>query len=427
MTIGLDLPKQILKAQTEARKPENLEAKDVRGMLVETLRELENPKKEKLEPRANRTLCLNNIKVFPEDFGTRLDMSTAYHLQTDGESERTIQTLEDMLRACVIDFGNGWDRHLPLIEFSYNNSYHTSIKASPFEALYGLKSRIQAARDRQKSYADVRHKPLEFQHGDKFMLKGCYSSPSILINNEPPLLEAELVDGANPKQLDRGCRTKGLTKPPTKRKLVPTGSSSRFTRQRSSPAKAESSPFLTISNDDEGECDMIKEREKVRDMEYEELRLKCEATNTEFDKNHDEKNRLEAAEATLRQEVESVKGDREEVVLKMLPYVAMELVHSDEMAMLVGKLISSAIFYGRCVALEEFADMKEPFELANVKGYRPFYKKEHTTTGNELVTANFPFLSEVVANLFASIKALLSKKPTSHHRPTPMKPKLLLF
>ncbi|GJV47321.1 putative reverse transcriptase domain-containing protein [Tanacetum coccineum] len=73
--------------------------------------------------------------------GTSLDMSTAYHPQTDGQSERTIQTLEDMLRACVIDFGNGWVKHLPLVEFSYNNSYHASIKAAPFEALYGRKCR----------------------------------------------------------------------------------------------------------------------------------------------------------------------------------------------------------------------------------------------------------------------------------------------
>ncbi|GJR82908.1 putative reverse transcriptase domain-containing protein [Tanacetum coccineum] len=130
-------------------------------------------------------------------------MSTAYHPQTDGQSERTIQTLEDMLRACVIDFGKGWDRHLPLVEFSHNNSYHTSIKAAPFEALYSHKCRspvcwaevgdaqltspeiihettekiiqikkcIQATRDRQKSYADRRHKPLEFEVGDKVMLK----------------------------------------------------------------------------------------------------------------------------------------------------------------------------------------------------------------------------------------------------------------
>ncbi|GKA13301.1 putative reverse transcriptase domain-containing protein [Tanacetum coccineum] len=65
--------------------------------------------------------------------GTQLDMSTAYHPKNDGQSERTIQTLEDMLRACVIDFGKGWERQLPLVEFSYNNSYHASIKAAPFE------------------------------------------------------------------------------------------------------------------------------------------------------------------------------------------------------------------------------------------------------------------------------------------------------
>ncbi|GKD80415.1 putative reverse transcriptase domain-containing protein [Tanacetum coccineum] len=108
-----------------------------------------------------------------------------------------------MLRACVIDFGKGWDRHLPLVEFSYNNSYHTSIKAAPFEALYGrkcrspiywaevgdaqlagpeiirettekiiqIKHRLQASRDRKKSYVDKRRKPLEFQVGDKVMLK----------------------------------------------------------------------------------------------------------------------------------------------------------------------------------------------------------------------------------------------------------------
>ncbi|GKC09538.1 putative reverse transcriptase domain-containing protein [Tanacetum coccineum] len=68
-------------------------------------------------------------------------MSTTYHSQTNGQSERTIQTLEDMLRACVLDFGKGWDRYLSLVEFSHNNSYHTSIKAAPFKALYGRKCR----------------------------------------------------------------------------------------------------------------------------------------------------------------------------------------------------------------------------------------------------------------------------------------------
>ncbi|GJX20257.1 putative reverse transcriptase domain-containing protein [Tanacetum coccineum] len=135
--------------------------------------------------------------------GTQLNLSTAYHPQTNGQSERTIQTLEDMLRACVIDFGNGWDRHLPLVEFSYNNSYHTSIKVAPFEALYGrkcrspvcwakvgeaqltgpeiipkttekifkIRDRMQAARNRQKSYTDKRRRPLEFEIRDKVRLK----------------------------------------------------------------------------------------------------------------------------------------------------------------------------------------------------------------------------------------------------------------
>ncbi|GJW34948.1 putative reverse transcriptase domain-containing protein [Tanacetum coccineum] len=135
--------------------------------------------------------------------GTNLDMSTAYHPQTDGKSERTIQTLKDMLRVCMIDFGNGWVKHLPLVEFSYNNSYHASIKASPFEVLYGrkcrspvcwakvgqvqltgpeivqettkkvikIKQRMQATSDRQKSYADLKRKPMEFQVGYKVMLK----------------------------------------------------------------------------------------------------------------------------------------------------------------------------------------------------------------------------------------------------------------
>nr|GEZ78337.1 retrotransposon protein, putative, Ty3-gypsy subclass [Tanacetum cinerariifolium] len=135
--------------------------------------------------------------------GTQLDLSTAYHLETDGQSERTIQTLEDMLRACLIDFGSSWDKHLPLVEFSYNNSYHASIKAAPFEALYGrkyrspicwsevresqliglelgrettenivqIKNRLLTARSRQKSYADLKRRLTEFKVGDMVMLK----------------------------------------------------------------------------------------------------------------------------------------------------------------------------------------------------------------------------------------------------------------
>ncbi|GKD01988.1 putative reverse transcriptase domain-containing protein [Tanacetum coccineum] len=130
-------------------------------------------------------------------------MSTAYHPQTDGQSQRTIQTLEYMMCAYAIDFGKGWVNHLPFVEFSYNNSYHASIKAAPFEALYGrkcrssmcwaevgqvqltgpeivqettekiiqIKQRMQVARDRQKSYADLKRKPMDFHVRDKVMLK----------------------------------------------------------------------------------------------------------------------------------------------------------------------------------------------------------------------------------------------------------------
>nr|GEV63686.1 hypothetical protein [Tanacetum cinerariifolium] len=146
---------------------------------------------------------LYGVTTAQEALGTNLDMSTAYNPQTDGQSERTIRTLEDILRACVIVFGSSWDRHLPLVEFSYNNSYQASIKAAPYEALYGrkcrspvcwsevrdsqltgpelihdttekivpIKNRLLATRSRQKSYADKRAKPLEFEVGDMVLLK----------------------------------------------------------------------------------------------------------------------------------------------------------------------------------------------------------------------------------------------------------------
>ncbi|GKC42453.1 putative reverse transcriptase domain-containing protein [Tanacetum coccineum] len=145
----------------------------------------------------------HDLEIGASALGTQLDMSTAYHPEIDRQSERTVQTLKDMLRACVIDFGKGWERHLPLVEFSYNNSYHASIKETPFEALYGqkcrspvcwakvgdvqltgleiiyettenivqIRQRLQAAKDRQMSYANIRRKPLEFQIRDRVMLK----------------------------------------------------------------------------------------------------------------------------------------------------------------------------------------------------------------------------------------------------------------
>ncbi|GJR34508.1 putative reverse transcriptase domain-containing protein [Tanacetum coccineum] len=335
MTISLDLPKQILNAQTEARKPENIKSEDVGGMLIENAKFPEAIRMEKLEPRTDGTLCLNgrswlpcygnlrtvimheshkskysihpgsdkmyqdmkklywwpNMKVdiatyvnkcltcakvkaehqrpsgllvqpkIPEwkwdnitmDFvtklpktsqgydtiwvivdrltksaiftpmretdpldklarlylkevvlrhgipvsiicdrdprfasnfwrslqnalGTNLDMSTAYHPQTDGQSERTIQTLEDMLRACAIDFGKalyGRKCRSPVCwtEVGEAQILGPELIQETTEKIIQIKQRMQAARDRQKSYADLKRKPMEFQVGDKVMLK----------------------------------------------------------------------------------------------------------------------------------------------------------------------------------------------------------------------------------------------------------------
>ncbi|KAH0728122.1 hypothetical protein KY284_003987 [Solanum tuberosum] len=137
-------------------------------------------------------------KSFQRGLGTRVKLTTAFHPQTDGQAERTIQTLEDMLRACVLELKGSWDDHLPLIEFAYNNSYHSSIGMAPFEALYGrrcrspigwfevgevallgpdlvmealekvmmIREKLKMAQSRQKSYADVRRRALEFRVGD---------------------------------------------------------------------------------------------------------------------------------------------------------------------------------------------------------------------------------------------------------------------
>nr|GFA23937.1 reverse transcriptase domain-containing protein [Tanacetum cinerariifolium] len=267
MTISLNLSKQILEAQIEAHKPKNFKKENVGGMIrTDIPKERLEPRTDgtlclngkswlpcygdlrivimheshkskysihlgfdkmyqdmkklywwpnmKAEIATYVRKCLAYTKVKAEHqrpsglplqkaLDTRLDMSTAYHPQTYKQSERTIQSLEDMLRASVIDFGKGWVNHLPLVKFSYKNSYYASIKAAPFKALYDqkcrspvcwaevgevqligpeivqettkkiihIKQRIQAARDRQKSYADLKRKLMEFQFRGRVMLK----------------------------------------------------------------------------------------------------------------------------------------------------------------------------------------------------------------------------------------------------------------
>jgi hypothetical protein len=142
-------------------------------------------------------------KSLHENMGTKLNFSSAYHPQTDGQTERTNQVLEDMLRAYALKHGGSWDKSLPYAEFSYNNSYQAILKMSPFEALYGRKCRtplywdqtgerqffgheviqeaeeqvriirekLRVAQTRQKSYDDNRRRPLEFEEGDHIYLK----------------------------------------------------------------------------------------------------------------------------------------------------------------------------------------------------------------------------------------------------------------
>ena len=142
-------------------------------------------------------------KTFQKAMGTQLSMSTAVHPQTDGQLEWTIQILEDMLRACVLDLKGSWEEHFPLLDFAYNNSYQASIQMVPYEALYGrpcrspicwtevgessitgpdlirdtsdkvgvIRKRLLTAQSWQKSYADVRRRPLEFKEGDHVFSK----------------------------------------------------------------------------------------------------------------------------------------------------------------------------------------------------------------------------------------------------------------
>ncbi|GJR38610.1 putative reverse transcriptase domain-containing protein [Tanacetum coccineum] len=208
-------------SRKERIKPENLKSEDVGGMLIENSKDPEKPRKEKLEPRADGTMCLNNRSWLPrygdlralimheshkskysvhpgsdkmyqdmkqlywwpnmkadiatyKAMGTRLDMSTAYHPETDGQSERTIQTLEDMLRASTpFEALYGRKCRSPVCWAKVGDARLTGpeLVHETTEKIVQIKHRMQAARDRQKSYADVRRKPLEFQVGDRVMLK----------------------------------------------------------------------------------------------------------------------------------------------------------------------------------------------------------------------------------------------------------------
>ncbi|GJZ99399.1 putative reverse transcriptase domain-containing protein [Tanacetum coccineum] len=168
MTLHPKLPSQILEAQTEAIKEENIEAENLRGM----------DKAFEVRPDGTRLTVISYLdpQSLRSALGPRPVVAT-YHPETDGQSERTIQTLKDMLRACVIDFGKGWERHLPLITCLLGQSWRCSTHLDQDNPLTTEKivtnfgQRFATAIDRQRSYANVRRKPLEFQVGDHVMLK----------------------------------------------------------------------------------------------------------------------------------------------------------------------------------------------------------------------------------------------------------------
>ncbi|GJZ46821.1 putative reverse transcriptase domain-containing protein [Tanacetum coccineum] len=221
MTIGLNLPKRILEAQIEAQKPENLVNEDVGGMIIKDKPPRENWNHESMELyvkwqeiltslgdcgsttkfgsllpiRENEPLdkmakalpwiivarhgipasiiydcdgrfTSNFWKSFQKALGTNISMSTSYHPETDGQSERTIQTLEDMLRACVIYFGK-----VCWTEDGEAQLTGLELIQKTTEKIILIKQRMQAAQDRQKSYANKKQKPMEYKAGDRVMLK----------------------------------------------------------------------------------------------------------------------------------------------------------------------------------------------------------------------------------------------------------------
>nr|GEU72579.1 hypothetical protein [Tanacetum cinerariifolium] len=269
-------------------------------------------------------------------------------------------------------------------------------------------------------------------------------SPSILVNTKPLKADKELVIRLAEVTID----SRESLKP--KLFVVHRGSVAARIKDRKCKTRGGSSrPHNHLDNhmdveflDPHDRCYtrqavVDNDRKRAREEECEELRAKCKAVITEFEKNptvvalqekistlstevkehkvtylEAEKASLEAVEVSLRKEVKEIKHDRREVVLKFILYAAIELIH-------LIRLVSSLILYRRCRAYEQVVDMKEPFDLSKVKGYRSFYKKDHTQASNDVATITFPWLDECVADPPAPIEALLSKKAPSLQRPSP--------
>ncbi|GKC70197.1 hypothetical protein Tco_1116080 [Tanacetum coccineum] len=126
-----------------------------------------------------------------------------------------------------------------------------------------------------------------------------------------------------------------------------------------------------------------------------------------------ERERLKKFGTQLLQEVDGLRQDRVAVVANVVPHVAMELIHSDEMRLLVARLAKAALFHGMCSTLEEVATLKEPFKLEKMPGYRPLSKKEFDQAGDNLATVSYPFLAKANIDPYAPLEVLILKKPMS--------------
>ncbi|GKB44615.1 hypothetical protein Tco_0889557 [Tanacetum coccineum] len=188
-------------------------------------------------------------------------------------------------------------------------------------------------------------------------------------------------------------------------------------------------------------CDTIREREIKRDKAYAELEKKCNEALQDLDKNplvsdmHSEiktlqgqtlsilhakvegleskKERLKASEIQMLQDINSLRQDRVVIVLKVVPDASMKLVHSDEMGVLIARLVRAAIIHGRCTAFEEVDKLKEPFVLENMLDYRTSSKDEYDQAREDMANASYPLLSEFTSNPYAFVEQLLSMKPQS--------------
>ena len=263
-----------------------------------------------------------------EALGTRLNFSTAFHPQTNGQSERVIQVLEDMLRICVIDYKGNWDRHIPLVQFVYNNSFQSSIGMTPYKALYGrkcktpmcwtelsekkvidpdliqeteekvkmIKERLKVAANRQKSYADLKIKDIQYEIGEKVFLKVSHWKKIMRFVQNGKLSPRFIGPYEVIKKV--GPVAYRLALPPKLEKIHNFFQVSMLIRYRSDPSHVVSSEIIELRPD----LTYEKEPVEILAREIKELRNKQIPLVKVLWKNHKTKEATWESEETMRQQ-----------------------------------------------------------------------------------------------------------------------------